>query len=199
MTLTTYSGIIGYIFYINTIYSDLIVYNYSFKEIIMRDLSQIQADIDQVKVDLANVHGNEAEVYTRIVGYYRSVRNWNKGKRDEYNKRKLFELSCSRTQSAGSQTEYNTKQDMPQTHIVSIELFTKKTCPNCPAVIDFCKNLNVQLTTCSVETPENEQRAKEKAVRSAPTVICYDSDGKEVVRAYSVEDLQHIFVSEAIA
>ena len=45
----------------------------------MRTLAEIDADIAQVKQALENVHGNEAEVYTRIVGYYRSVRNWNKG------------------------------------------------------------------------------------------------------------------------
>ena len=34
--------------------------------------------------------GGEAEVYTRIVGYYRSVRNWNKGKQEEFGLRQLF-------------------------------------------------------------------------------------------------------------
>ncbi|HDQ13790.1 MAG TPA: ribonucleoside triphosphate reductase [Sediminispirochaeta sp.] len=41
--------------------------------------------------------GREAEVYTRIVGYYRSVRNWNKGKKEEYGQRKLYEPASSRT------------------------------------------------------------------------------------------------------
>jgi hypothetical protein len=31
-------------------------------------------------------------VYTRIVGYYRSLKNWNKGKRDEYEQRKTFSI-----------------------------------------------------------------------------------------------------------
>jgi len=35
--------------------------------------------------------GAEAEVYSRIVGYYRSVRNWNRGKQEEFGIRKLFE------------------------------------------------------------------------------------------------------------
>jgi len=34
--------------------------------------------------------GGEAEVYTRIVGYYRSVRNWNRGKQEEFGLRRLF-------------------------------------------------------------------------------------------------------------
>ena|GEM_PF-1572367 len=35
--------------------------------------------------------GSETEVYSRIVGYYRPVGNWNKGKREEYFMRKTFD------------------------------------------------------------------------------------------------------------
>ena len=35
--------------------------------------------------------GKETEIYARIVGYYRPVKNWNKGKAEEYTERKLFE------------------------------------------------------------------------------------------------------------
>ncbi|MGM5483079.1 MAG: ribonucleoside triphosphate reductase [Nanobdellota archaeon] len=34
--------------------------------------------------------GREAEVFSRIVGYYRPVQNWNKGKKEEYKQRKEF-------------------------------------------------------------------------------------------------------------
>ena len=36
--------------------------------------------------------GEETEVYSRIVGYYRPVQNWNLGKRSEYHDRKAFGL-----------------------------------------------------------------------------------------------------------
>jgi ribonucleoside-triphosphate reductase len=36
--------------------------------------------------------GEETEVYTRIVGYYRPVQNWNHGKKSEYKDRKLFDV-----------------------------------------------------------------------------------------------------------
>ncbi len=32
------------------------------------------------------------EVYSRIVGYFRPVNQWNKGKREEFNERKDFTL-----------------------------------------------------------------------------------------------------------
>lgn len=30
------------------------------------------------------------EVYSRVVGYYRPVRSWNRGKQEEFKKRKVF-------------------------------------------------------------------------------------------------------------
>lgn len=64
-------------------------------EAVMRDLETVEAEIARTKEALANVKGTETEVYARIVGYYRSVRNWNNGKRDEYGQRKMFVYSGS--------------------------------------------------------------------------------------------------------
>ena len=55
-----------------------------------RGLSEIDAEIAQVKKELEDARGTPSEVYARIVGYYRSVKNWNAGKREEYGERKLF-------------------------------------------------------------------------------------------------------------
>ena len=61
----------------------------------MRTLEQVNADIEKVKSALTNVKGIETEVYARIVGYYRSVRNWNKGKREEFGHRVMFEAETA--------------------------------------------------------------------------------------------------------
>ncbi len=34
----------------------------------------------------------KTEVYSRVVGYYRPVKNWNKGKQEEFAMRKTFKL-----------------------------------------------------------------------------------------------------------
>lgn len=52
----------------------------------------IDAEIATLKEQLANIPDQPTEVYTRIVGYYRSVKNWNKGKKDEYRIRKTFNI-----------------------------------------------------------------------------------------------------------
>ena len=37
-----------------------------------------------------NCKGSECEVYTRIVGYYRPLKNWNPSKKEEYKERVVF-------------------------------------------------------------------------------------------------------------
>jgi len=37
--------------------------------------------------------GKECEVYSRVVGYYRPISNWNKGKQEEYKERKYFKFN----------------------------------------------------------------------------------------------------------
>lgn len=58
----------------------------------MRDLNTVNSEIDELKKSLLEVKGTPTEVYTRIVGYYRSVKNWNRGKKEEYGLRKLFNV-----------------------------------------------------------------------------------------------------------
>ena len=48
-------------------------------------------DINELKKLLSGVKGTACEVYSRIVGYYRPVEMWNKGKKAEYKNRKPFQ------------------------------------------------------------------------------------------------------------
>ena len=44
------------------------------------------------KTSLTKVKVIETEVYSRVVGYYRPVQNWNEGKRIEFSTRFLNEI-----------------------------------------------------------------------------------------------------------
>jgi ribonucleoside-triphosphate reductase len=55
-------------------------------------IKEIDDEITDLRCQLEGVEGTPTEVYTRIVGYYRSVRNWNPGKKAEYPDRKLFKI-----------------------------------------------------------------------------------------------------------
>ncbi len=57
--------------------------------------AQIATKIAALKKELAEVKGTECEVYARIVGYYRSVKNWNKGKASEYQDRVNFDMKAA--------------------------------------------------------------------------------------------------------
>jgi ribonucleoside-triphosphate reductase len=35
--------------------------------------------------------GSDCDVYSRVVGYFRPVRNWNAGKQEEFRQRKFFD------------------------------------------------------------------------------------------------------------
>ena len=47
-------------------------------------------ELKTLKEKLKKVKGSTTEVYSRIVGYFRPVENWNEGKRDEYDRRKEY-------------------------------------------------------------------------------------------------------------
>lgn len=57
----------------------------------MTEIQKIEKRIQELKDQMKNVKGTSTEVYTRIVGYYRSVKNWNAGKRAELTERILFD------------------------------------------------------------------------------------------------------------
>jgi len=47
----------------------------------IKSIEEIDGQIKILEEKLKNVKGTETEVYTRIVGYHRDVKNWNKGKK----------------------------------------------------------------------------------------------------------------------
>ena len=176
----------------------------------VRPIVQIDQDIAQIKEELKNVRGTETEVYSRIVGYYRSVRNWNKGKRDEYNQRKQFVIGTNNTHAASGceQTVGNKNAECAQlsqvqnenavsngtlnSAAVTYEFFGKTTCPNCPPVKNYLAGSGVNGVFVDVDTAEGLARAGEMGVRAAPTVILFNENGDEAGRAYNVNELSAI-------
>lgn len=54
-------------------------------------LLEIECEIAKTKEELKQVQGSPCEVYARIVGYYRNVMRWNKGKQEEFKLRRMYE------------------------------------------------------------------------------------------------------------
>jgi anaerobic ribonucleoside-triphosphate reductase len=49
-----------------------------------------------MNTETKTVKAIKAEVYSRVVGYYRPVQDWNKGKQEEFSQRKYIELKADR-------------------------------------------------------------------------------------------------------
>ena len=171
-----------------------------------RTLAQIEQEIAETKAALKDVHGTETEVYARIVGYYRAVKHWNKGKRDEFNLRRMFTLEDSREYDITADTSVN--EDAPavsdgsknvssctecETESVTYELYTRKTCPNCPPVKDFVSKLDMPGRAIDVDTKEGLAEAAKKGIFASPTVIFYNEAGVETARCHNVEELEAVF------
>jgi len=118
-----------------------------------------------------------AEVYSRIVGYYRTVKNWNKGKREEYGDRLLFDPAS--------------KPKAPQ---ASVLLFARKTCPNCPPMKRLLESL-CEFDEVDVDEPEGSALALRHGVLSTPTVLFLDSDGLETRRFTEAAQLRRSFAA----
>ncbi len=173
-----------------------------------RTLAQIEAEIEETKEALKDVHGTETEVYARIVGYYRAVKHWNKGKRDEFDQRKMFSLEASKeydiTAVDGARQEkapakMTAEEPENALNSVTYEMYTRKTCPNCPPVKSFMAELDMPGRSIDVDTKAGLAEAAKKGVFAAPTVIFYNEAGVETARCHNVEELEAVFNKVAVS
>ncbi|MBR5376033.1 MAG: ribonucleoside triphosphate reductase [Lachnospiraceae bacterium] len=127
--------------------------------------------------------GKATEVYSRITGYYRPVQNWNDGKAQEYEDRKLYDVenSCLKKPTT-SMVTFSKKQGLDGNENLSVEiepvenityLFTTKTCPNCKLV----KKLLSDLKYVEIDAEENIELTKKYGVMQAPTLVLVTKDG----------------------
>lgn len=119
--------------------------------------------------------GKEAEVYSRITGYYRPVKNWNDGKAQEFADRKTYDIGVSagrHPEIHESTSEHKDAADAGCTQQVETTknlLFTTPTCPNCKWVKEQLNQAEIPYEI--IDAVENPDMAKEHHVMQAPTLI----------------------------
>lgn len=134
--------------------------------------------------------GKETEVYSRITGYYRPIKNWNDGKSQEYKNRKTYVLYKSKKEVACDKEEQviveKTEEKKEFKSLNSnIVLLTTKTCPNCKIVKELLQQKNIQYVELYAD--ENVAFCKENRVMSAPTLLVLTETGyKKYVNASSI-------------
>ena len=69
------------------------------------------------------------------------------------------------------------------------ELFTRRRCPNCPPVREYCAAyFEGEMIDCDTEAGLDFARAR--GVASTPTAIFYDDEGAEIARAHNVQEIK---------
>ena len=116
--------------------------------------------------------GEETEVYSRITGYYRPVKNWNDGKAQEYKKRKLYDVKNSKLKEEQCEDE--------------VLLFGTKTCPNCKMAKTLLEKAKVEYKFIDAE--ENVDMTKKYNVKQAPTLVVIH--GKEVNNIVNLSNIK---------
>ncbi|MBR5065511.1 MAG: ribonucleoside triphosphate reductase, partial [Oscillospiraceae bacterium] len=118
---------------------------------------------------------SETEVYSRITGYYRPVKNWNDGKTQEFQDRKEYVIGHSHLTHEGVRGEQHVHED-PLAAVEQapadpdrIILFETRTCPNCRMARTFLDRAGIQYE--EVIADENEEECDKFGVRQAPTLV----------------------------
>ena len=142
--------------------------------------TEITTRIAELEAKTAQPGHHPTEIYTRIVGYYRSLANWNAGKREEYNHRVTF-----REDLASQPHEKTTK---PTSWIA----FVKDNCPQCPALKNKLPLLPFEGVTFNVSNSEGFDAAVAHDVMATPTLILLDGNGGEVLRITSALDWNRV-------
>lgn len=150
--------------------------------------------------------GNATEVYSRITGYYRPVRNWNDGKSSEFENRKTYEpeelFSVNRNlleeagvemPRVGTQTlgrASRAESSASNSDAEKLILVTTKTCPNCQAAKNYLNQAGIEYDVILADEADGAEIAVQYNISAAPTLIVQSGEEAELysnvsnIRAY---------------
>jgi len=173
----------------------------------MRNLEDIEKDLAAAREALSSVEGMPAEVYSRIVGYYRSIRNWNKGKREEYGERRLYCIRNDELYAAAPPPPSSPERNLSaeRDHFAKIEtgpvmerrvmLFVRASCPGCSPAKAAAVRLGIPIDMVNADTADGMAEAVRRNVLSTPTAILISSGGEELRRARDAETIGRLLDS----
>ncbi len=122
--------------------------------------------------------GADTEVYSRITGYYRPVKNWNDGKAAEFEMRKEYDIKKSMDNFSGRLVKAEAvvaEECAPESEDGKLILFATKTCPNCKMACTFLDKAGMTYEKLYAE--ENAELVKKYEIKQAPTLIVLHEDG----------------------
>ena len=133
--------------------------------------------------------GKETEVYSRITGYYRPVKNWNDGKSQEYKDRKVYNIETSvlREKAPVADTCTCACETAPAVAAdAKVILVGRVTCPNCKVAEQLLQKAGVAYEKVIAE--ENVDLCRQYNIKGAPTLVV--TDGENFQTYYSVPEIK---------
>ena len=116
--------------------------------------------------------GADTEVYSRITGYYRPVKNWNASKTQEFKDRKTYSIEEMKTPvSTVAEIKKEEKTSVVKTDS-KVFLFTTKTCPNCSMIKKVLRDKQIDYELIDAE--ENVELSKKYSIVAVPTLVTQD-------------------------
>ena len=125
--------------------------------------------------------GAPAEVYSRINGYYRPVKNWNDGKSQEFEDRVTYKID-DKDCACKKEELKKTKKKSSKKASTKAMLFVTKTCPNCQIAKRVLDEAGISYDVIDAE--ENSELTNEFEVTQAPTLIT--KDGEKIANASNI-------------
>ena len=138
--------------------------------------------------EVCPICGCATEVYSRITGYYRPLKNWNDGKAHEFADRKAYK-------NAREEATPNPKLEQPQPkhkahtdHARGILLFASKTCPNCKIARKALDSNQIPYEVMFAD--EHLDLVHEFGITLAPTLVVVQGDStyETIVGAGPIRD-----------
>ena len=154
----------------------------------MRTVAEIDAEIEAKRAALRAVTGRKTEVYSRIVGYYRSLVNWNVGKRAEFGERKTYDALAS----LARRDKRSEERDATSTP-AAFQLYTRAACPGCVAAKNLfgaLPEVASRLSEIDVDSQDGVRRAETEMITVTPTLIARDEMGRELWRSADPLDMR---------
>ncbi len=136
--------------------------------------------------------GKETEVYSRITGYYRPVKNFNDGKAQEFKDRKVYNIERSVLKHQGVQNTETQAKSASCGSTEEVLLFATKTCPNCKMAATFLEKAGISYKKLIAD--EEPDLVAQYGVKQAPTLIL--KNGESFDRIVNVSNIRK-FTEEA--
>ena len=122
--------------------------------------------------------GKETEVYSRITGYYRPVKNWNDGKLQEFKDRQTYNIDLDEKITKHEDTCECEKEAQEAPKVTEIMLFTSPTCPNCKMAKMMLEKAGIAYK--NVDAIKNKDLTIAYGITKAPTLLVPNGESYDV-------------------